>query len=183
MWGCCPIKCSLPDHSCIIYDMPNTAYTCSLSSDSGRTCGAATSRWYYDTSDQRCVSFTYYGCDGNPNNFASKYLCEVYCGVGGWIALCSARALRLTHHLQAARTVASPSANRRRTPSAYAARRCPVPAATSATQSLRAALPSTAAARPKVGSGSADEHHLITPPLLQLRSAARRRRRASSAAA
>ena len=83
MWGCCPIRCTLKRVSCKKLFKPAAAYTCSLSADSGRTCGAATSRWYYDTSNQRCVSFTYYGCDGNPNNFPSKYLCEVYCGVGG----------------------------------------------------------------------------------------------------
>ena len=67
----------------VVITYHNTAYTCALSSDVGRTCGSATTRWYFDSQNRRCISFTYYGCDGNPNNFASKYLCETYCGVGG----------------------------------------------------------------------------------------------------
>jgi hypothetical protein len=61
-----------------------SAYTCSLSSDAGRQCTTAVSRWYFDTINQRCSTFLYYGCDGNPNNFATASSCETYCGVGGW---------------------------------------------------------------------------------------------------
>ncbi|VDM45373.1 unnamed protein product [Toxocara canis] len=68
VWGCCPTK----------------AYTCTLSSNKGVTCGSGSSyRYYYNSQTQECESFQYNGCDGNSNNFATREECESYCGVGG----------------------------------------------------------------------------------------------------
>uniref|UniRef100_A0A915CB21 BPTI/Kunitz inhibitor domain-containing protein n=4 Tax=Parascaris univalens TaxID=6257 RepID=A0A915CB21_PARUN len=68
VWGCCPTK----------------AYTCTLSSNKGVTCGSGSSyRYYYNSQTQECESFQYSGCDGNSNNFATREECESYCGVGG----------------------------------------------------------------------------------------------------
>uniref|UniRef100_A0A914UJW3 BPTI/Kunitz inhibitor domain-containing protein n=1 Tax=Plectus sambesii TaxID=2011161 RepID=A0A914UJW3_9BILA len=68
LWGCCP----------------NKAYTCSLSADSGVQCGAGSSyKYFYNAQTQQCESFEFHGCDGNSNSFASRELCEEYCGVGG----------------------------------------------------------------------------------------------------
>ncbi|XGW15900.1 hypothetical protein V3C99_001391 [Haemonchus contortus] len=68
MYGCCPAK----------------AFTCSLSSNPGKTCGPGVSfKFYYNAQTQECESFEYLGCDGNSNNFATRQECEAYCGVGG----------------------------------------------------------------------------------------------------
>ncbi|KAL3103012.1 hypothetical protein niasHT_026460 [Heterodera trifolii] len=68
VWGCCPTK----------------AFTCSLSSNKGVTCGSGSSyRYFYNSQSQECESFQYNGCDGNSNNFATRDDCESYCGVGG----------------------------------------------------------------------------------------------------
>ncbi|EDQ92070.1 uncharacterized protein MONBRDRAFT_3838, partial [Monosiga brevicollis MX1] len=42
-------------------------------------CKAEIERWYFDIRAQECVRFTYGGCDGNRNNFASKSDCEQAC--------------------------------------------------------------------------------------------------------
>ncbi|WKX99529.1 hypothetical protein Q1695_014424 [Nippostrongylus brasiliensis] len=68
MFGCCPTK----------------AFTCSLVSSPGKTCGPGVSfKFFYSSQTQECESFEYLGCDGNSNNFASRQECESYCGVGG----------------------------------------------------------------------------------------------------
>jgi len=57
------------------------AYTCTLSSDEGRQCGPQVTRWYYDSTDRKCATYTYFGCDGNSNNFATQQDCKEYCRV------------------------------------------------------------------------------------------------------
>ncbi len=51
---------------------------CSLPLESG-PCEAAFERFGFDTSRRECVSFTYGGCEGNGNNFATLAECEVAC--------------------------------------------------------------------------------------------------------
>lgn len=68
MFGCCPTK----------------AFTCSLASSPGKTCGSGVSfKFYYNSQTQECESFEYLGCDGNSNNFANRQECDAFCGVGG----------------------------------------------------------------------------------------------------
>uniref|UniRef100_A0A158R459 BPTI/Kunitz inhibitor domain-containing protein n=1 Tax=Syphacia muris TaxID=451379 RepID=A0A158R459_9BILA len=70
MFGCCP----------------NKAYTCSLPSHSGVTCGPGVSyKYYYNSQTQECETFEFLGCDGNSNNFATRGECESFCGVGGCV--------------------------------------------------------------------------------------------------
>ncbi|KAL4617373.1 protein AMBP isoform X1 [Arapaima gigas] len=38
-------------------------------------------RWAFDSKKQKCVFFTYGGCQGNANNFYSLQECEKHCGV------------------------------------------------------------------------------------------------------
>ena len=45
-------------------------------------CRAAFPRWFYNSTSQRCESFTYGGCKGNANRFESKELCESACQCG-----------------------------------------------------------------------------------------------------
>ncbi|CAJ0953752.1 unnamed protein product, partial [Mesorhabditis belari] len=59
---------------------PTQAYTCSQMPDEGRSCSPGISiRWFYDNKHAQCRSFSYRGCDGNSNNFASQKDCEDYC--------------------------------------------------------------------------------------------------------
>ena len=36
-------------------------------------------RWYFNTATRKCERFTYGGCDGNANNFASEAECKTNC--------------------------------------------------------------------------------------------------------
>jgi len=42
-------------------------------------CRAAVPSWYYKSSTDECVKFTYGGCNANSNNFETKQLCEDAC--------------------------------------------------------------------------------------------------------
>uniref|UniRef100_A0A914XT76 BPTI/Kunitz inhibitor domain-containing protein n=1 Tax=Plectus sambesii TaxID=2011161 RepID=A0A914XT76_9BILA len=59
------------------------AYNCMVPSDRGTLCGSSSSvtRWYYDSATGSCQTFSYNGCDGNGNNFASQAACIQFCGV------------------------------------------------------------------------------------------------------
>lgn len=57
------------------------AYTCSLTYKSGAMCGPAVTRWYYDSTTRTCQTFSFNGCDGNSNNFATQQDCKDYCRV------------------------------------------------------------------------------------------------------
>jgi hypothetical protein len=37
-------------------------------------------RWYFDPESDGCKTFTFYGCKGNKNNFASEEKCLEVCG-------------------------------------------------------------------------------------------------------
>ncbi|CAI4229171.1 unnamed protein product [Auanema sp. JU1783] len=61
-YGCCPTK----------------DFICRQNIDVGTKCSSLSSiRWYY--SSGQCSSFSYNGCDGNANNFASQKECLDFC--------------------------------------------------------------------------------------------------------
>jgi len=51
---------------------------CQLDAQTGN-CRAAHTRWYYDKLRGECRTFTWGGCGGNANRFATKQLCESRC--------------------------------------------------------------------------------------------------------
>jgi len=57
---------------------PVSINICALKPETGRCRGAAT-RWFHNTATNKCETFTYGGCDGNPNNFVSKEECQKVC--------------------------------------------------------------------------------------------------------
>lgn len=93
--GSCPGNYDCINGGCC----PTRSFTCSLTYDAGKVCGAPSVRYYFDTTTRRCSSFTYLGCDGEPgvspvsepgklgagnsNNFGAQSDCESYCGTGG----------------------------------------------------------------------------------------------------
>uniref|UniRef100_A0A183BM22 Kunitz/Bovine pancreatic trypsin inhibitor domain protein n=1 Tax=Globodera pallida TaxID=36090 RepID=A0A183BM22_GLOPA len=64
-YGCCPTQ----------------AYTCSLPAKGGAVCGPSVTRWFYDSTQRACQTFSFNGCDGNSNNFATQQDCKDYCRV------------------------------------------------------------------------------------------------------
>jgi hypothetical protein len=56
---------------------PELSSICGLSPVTGR-CRGLFPRWYYDQDQGRCLPFTYGGCGGNENNFASRQVCESF---------------------------------------------------------------------------------------------------------
>lgn len=46
---------------------------------SAGSCDGSEVKYYYDVRDRNCKEFTYSGCDGNGNRFASKHECESVC--------------------------------------------------------------------------------------------------------
>uniref|UniRef100_A0AC34RIU7 Uncharacterized protein n=1 Tax=Panagrolaimus sp. JU765 TaxID=591449 RepID=A0AC34RIU7_9BILA len=53
-------------------------YVCNLEKDAG-PCNAKIPRFFYNEETQKCESFTYGGCSGNLNNFATEDECENFC--------------------------------------------------------------------------------------------------------
>ncbi|EYC29049.1 hypothetical protein Y032_0007g3561 [Ancylostoma ceylanicum] len=51
---------------------------CKMPRSSG-PCRDAISMWYFDSSDETCKQFTYSGCRGNENRFATKEQCDRKC--------------------------------------------------------------------------------------------------------
>ena len=51
---------------------------CQLAADAG-PCLAGQTRYFYDPNRRSCRQFTYGGCLGNENNFASAESCERHC--------------------------------------------------------------------------------------------------------
>ncbi|XP_076360877.1 papilin-like isoform X2 [Tachypleus tridentatus] len=52
---------------------------CRLPSEHG-LCRDSLQRYYYSSSQQRCLPFIYGGCGGNSNNFGTREECETRCG-------------------------------------------------------------------------------------------------------
>uniref|UniRef100_A0A1I7XKY7 BPTI/Kunitz inhibitor domain-containing protein n=1 Tax=Heterorhabditis bacteriophora TaxID=37862 RepID=A0A1I7XKY7_HETBA len=48
---------------------------------------AALTRFYYESSQRKCLAFNYLGSKGNMNNFLTKESCESTCPV--WINPCA----------------------------------------------------------------------------------------------
>nr|DBA14141.1 TPA: hypothetical protein GDO54_005153 [Pyxicephalus adspersus] len=57
---------------------PNSRARCVDLPETG-SCRAAFSRWYYDPFSEKCMGFTYGGCQGNGNNFMNQAECEQFC--------------------------------------------------------------------------------------------------------
>uniref|UniRef100_A0A8C3IU00 BPTI/Kunitz inhibitor domain-containing protein n=1 Tax=Chrysemys picta bellii TaxID=8478 RepID=A0A8C3IU00_CHRPI len=55
---------------------------CRLPADPG-SCYAMIPRWFYNWQAKKCEQFTYGGCDGNKNNFATQTECLGKCGGHG----------------------------------------------------------------------------------------------------
>ncbi|XP_045458538.1 actinia tenebrosa protease inhibitors-like [Melitaea cinxia] len=51
---------------------------CRLQYDFGN-CNGYHPKWYYDISTRRCKGFSYSGCGGNMNRFATQQLCATAC--------------------------------------------------------------------------------------------------------
>ncbi|CAI5448083.1 unnamed protein product [Caenorhabditis angaria] len=60
---------------------PTREYTCALQYDAGKfgSSGSHTPRYFFNKSYKNCMLFTFYGRDGNPNNFATYNECKDFC--------------------------------------------------------------------------------------------------------
>uniref|UniRef100_A0A0R3S3S0 Kunitz/Bovine pancreatic trypsin inhibitor domain protein n=1 Tax=Elaeophora elaphi TaxID=1147741 RepID=A0A0R3S3S0_9BILA len=60
---------------------PKRAYICSLPPQQGSSCesGSSITRFYFNVVSKDCVEFTYNGCGGNLNNFATLEQCSNFC--------------------------------------------------------------------------------------------------------
>ncbi|KAL4238992.1 hypothetical protein ACF0H5_003696 [Mactra antiquata] len=56
---------------------------CNLQADVG-PCKQFNQKWHYNSISQSCEEFTYGGCLGNHNNFASETQCMTYCDSSRW---------------------------------------------------------------------------------------------------
>jgi len=54
---------------------------CELAAEMG-PCRASITSWYYDTTMRKCLPFTYGGCRGNANRFATEDQCTAVCVIG-----------------------------------------------------------------------------------------------------
>lgn len=59
-------------------DFPFCTEPCDQPVEAGQ-CHGQFERWHYDKEQDTCVPFTYGGCKGNKNNFASKEACSYQC--------------------------------------------------------------------------------------------------------
>lgn len=75
--------------------MPEKKKICMSPAEKG-TCSESLPRFSYNVNMAKCLPFTYSGCEGNLNNFASIKECEMVCdiliqmsrqGVGMWQGL------------------------------------------------------------------------------------------------
>ncbi|CDW53015.1 protein mig c; protein mig b; protein mig a [Trichuris trichiura] len=60
-------------------DIKDAKVICSLPRDTG-PCRAYIPSFYFDQTTQRCLQFTYGGCQGNANRFTTKQECQAFCG-------------------------------------------------------------------------------------------------------
>ncbi|KIH58089.1 Kunitz/Bovine pancreatic trypsin inhibitor domain protein [Ancylostoma duodenale] len=71
-----PELCGLPEEHGSCYD---DILRWSKMPRSSGPCRDAISMWYFDSSDETCKQFTYSGCRGNENRFATKEQCDRKC--------------------------------------------------------------------------------------------------------
>ena len=64
-----------------MYILISTAEICNLPPVVG-DCDAAISRFFFNSTTQRCEVFTYGGCGGNGNNFNDEAECSRTCQPG-----------------------------------------------------------------------------------------------------
>jgi len=57
---------------------PTAPCTCTLPADRG-PCGGNLARWFHNLVTERCESFSWSGCGGNANRFATREACEATC--------------------------------------------------------------------------------------------------------
>lgn len=57
---------------------PDAPSICTAPVDPG-SCHGHTERWYFDSDQRFCKAFSYTGCTGNRNNFATREKCEATC--------------------------------------------------------------------------------------------------------
>lgn len=60
-----------------------SAYICGQSPNQGTQCGATLQRYYFNIATKVCSTFTYFGCGGNENNFATLSQCNNFCSSAG----------------------------------------------------------------------------------------------------
>ncbi|KHN74923.1 Uncharacterized protein ZC84.1 [Toxocara canis] len=70
LFGVNSICCSIPEIACT--EMVTKGTACFGTS-------MTTTRFYYNTTTQKCEAFEFYGCSANNNNFADKLHCERFC--------------------------------------------------------------------------------------------------------
>ncbi|KAL4002748.1 Kunitz/Bovine pancreatic trypsin inhibitor domain family protein [Acanthocheilonema viteae] len=59
---------------------PKRAYICSLPPEQGNPCDTSSvTRFYFNVASKDCIEFTYSGCGGNLNNFATLEQCNSFC--------------------------------------------------------------------------------------------------------
>ncbi|CAG9534594.1 unnamed protein product [Cercopithifilaria johnstoni] len=59
---------------------PKRAYICSLPPQQGNSCNmSSVIRFYFNVANKGCIEFTYNGCGGNLNNFATLEQCNNFC--------------------------------------------------------------------------------------------------------
>ncbi|XP_045497747.1 kunitz-type serine protease inhibitor bitisilin-3-like [Colias croceus] len=65
-------------HKTVDYEIWSWDHWCSLQPRVGN-CDKRIQRYYYDWKLEECLIFTYSGCDGNRNNFATQLECQRLC--------------------------------------------------------------------------------------------------------
>uniref|UniRef100_A0A183CQ96 Kunitz/Bovine pancreatic trypsin inhibitor domain protein n=1 Tax=Globodera pallida TaxID=36090 RepID=A0A183CQ96_GLOPA len=75
--GASAIASTCPANYYCYYD--GTTYGCCPTQ--GAVCGPSVTRWFYDSTQRACQTFSFNGCDGNSNNFATQQDCKDYCRV------------------------------------------------------------------------------------------------------
>ncbi|PIC37384.1 hypothetical protein B9Z55_016028 [Caenorhabditis nigoni] len=73
----CPHGYEVQDGQCC----PTREYTCGLQYDAGKfgSSGKHTPRYFFSKNYKNCMLFTFYGRDGNANNFATYNECKNFC--------------------------------------------------------------------------------------------------------